>query len=221
MTPKEFLAPIKVIAFDIDQTLMDETFSLRSRWEETLAEFPHLSDKLAETFFLIFDAQGPEYKKHLTDALQKLNLHGNHTRPIVSLFKSTRSRDERLYSGVSELLVYLKKKGFRIGIITDGLKDYQEHRLKIAGIYDFFDFFYYGDSHQKPDPAFFRRCIDEENIEPYELLYVGDHLDKDVEGARVAGAEACWISGNDLSASPTGAISFKTVYTFYQWLLGK
>jgi len=214
----QFLSSIKVVAFDVDQTLVDEAPSLRRRWEETLEEFSHLSDKLAGTFFSIFDARGPGYKKHLNDALQTLNLHDDHIQPIVSLFRSTKSREEHLYEGVTDVLVLLKQKGFRIGVITDGLKDYQEHRLKVAGLYDLFDFFYYGDAHQKPDPAFFRRCIENEKIGPHELLYVGDHLGKDVEGALAAGARACWIAGSDASFPPPGVISFKTMYTFYQWL---
>ena len=216
----EFLSSIKIVAFDVDQTLINESFSLRRRWEEALGKFSHLSDRLAGTFLSIFDAQGPGYKKHLNDALLELNLHDDHIQPIINLFKSTKSREERLYEGVTEMLVFLKKKGFRIGIITDGLKDYQEHRLKVAGIYDFFDFFYYGDAHQKPDPAFFRRCIEDEGIEPCELLYIGNHLDKDIEGARAVGAKACWVSGNEKPVSLEGVISFRTMYNFYQWLQG-
>lgn len=216
---REFFSSIKVVAFDFDQTLVDESFSLRRRWQETLTKFLHLSDKLAETLLSVFDVKGYEYKRHLNDALQELNLPETHIQPIINVFKSTRSNEERLYDGVRETLFLLKKKGFRIGIITDGLKDYQEHRIKTAGIYDLFDFFYYGDSYQKPNSAFFSRCIENEGIQSHEFLYVGDSVSKDVEGALAIGAKACWIAENDMNISaPEDVIVFKTMYNFYQWL---
>src|SRR3989344_3840636 len=212
-----FLKTIRVIAFDVDKTLIDESFSLRRRWQKTLVKFSHLSDKLEETFLSIFDTKGHEYKRHLNDALQELNLPDTHIQSIIGFFKSTKSSEERLYDGVLEVLMLLKKKGFRIGIVTDGLKEYQEHRLKVAGIYDIFDFFYYGDFHQKPDPAFFRRCIENEGIKPHELLYVGDHLAKDIEGALAVGAKTCWIN-EDATKISQDVIAFKTMYNFHQWL---
>lgn len=213
------LSTIKVIAFDFDQTLADESFSLRRRWQETLKKFSHLSDKLEGTFLSIYDAKGHEYPKHLNDTLQELKVSETHMQPMIDTFRSTRSTEEQIYAGVRDVLLLLKKKGFRIGIITDGVQEYQEHRLKVAGIYDMFDFFYYGDAHQKPDPAFFRRCIEDEGIKPHELLYVGDHVTKDVEGALAVGARACCVTKGSVKV-PKGVMVFTTMYDFYQWLQG-
>lgn len=208
---------IKVVAFDFDGTLVDESFSLRRRWQETLKKFSHLSDKLAETFFSLFEKRGYTYKRHLNDTLEELNLPDTELQTIIDAFKSTKSKKEKLYDGVKETLLFLKKRGLRVGIITDGVKEYQENRLKVAGIYNVFDFFYYGDIHQKPDPSFFRACIKNEGIEPHELLYVGDHAIKDVEGALAVGAKSCYITGEDIKV-PEGVMVFKTMYNFYQWL---
>ena len=217
MLSNDFLSSIKVVGFDADQTLIDESFSLRRRWQETLERFSHLSGKLTETFLSIFDSKGHQYKKHLSDTLWELNISENHTDHIINFFKSTRSTEECLYDGVKDMLLLLRRRGFRIGIITDGRKDYQEHRLKVAGIYGLFDFFYYGDTHQKPDPTFFRRCIENERIKPHELLYVGDHFEKDIEGALAVGAKTCWIN-KDATKISQDVIAFKTMYNFYQWL---
>jgi FMN phosphatase YigB (HAD superfamily) len=40
---------------------------------------------------------------------------------------------------------------------------------------------------EKPSPAFFRRLVDEANVEPAEILYVGDRVDNDLNPAAGCG----------------------------------
>jgi FMN hydrolase / 5-amino-6-(5-phospho-D-ribitylamino)uracil phosphatase len=45
----------------------------------------------------------------------------------------------------------------------------------------------------KPDPAIFRKVIEGTDLEPHEVVYVGDDPQLDVAGARGAGMQAIWI----------------------------
>lgn len=45
----------------------------------------------------------------------------------------------------------------------------------------------------KPDPAIFRKVIEGTDLQPHEVVYVGDDPALDVEGARGAGMQAVWI----------------------------
>ena len=45
----------------------------------------------------------------------------------------------------------------------------------------------------KPDPAIFRKVIEGTDLEPHEVVYVGDDPELDVEGARGAGMQAIWV----------------------------
>lgn len=219
--PKEFLSNIKIVAFDFDQTLVDEAFPVRQRWQETLGKFLHLHEKLEEKFMAIFDAKGHKYTTNLDDTLQELNVSDEHITPIMESFRSTHSDKELVYKNVFDVITLLKKEGFRVGIITDGRKGYQEDRLKHSGLYNLFDFFYYGDDHQKPDLEFFRKCINGENILPNELLYIGDDMVKDVKGVLSAGGKACFMGDSGDVLVPEEAPSFKTMYDLYQWLKQK
>ena len=220
MTSKsaELISEIKVVAFDFDQTLVDETFSIRRRWEETLRKFSHLHAGLEKKFLLNFDAKGHKHKTHLNDALAELGISEIHAPAILDLFRSIKSSEEKVYTGVKEAILLLKKRKKRVGIITDGYKSYQEDRIRKSGLHDLFDFFYYGDEHQKPDPAFFQKCIEGENVSPREFLYVGDDVAKDIEGALRAGVRACFIGDEKKSILPEEAFCFKTMYDFQQWL---
>jgi FMN hydrolase / 5-amino-6-(5-phospho-D-ribitylamino)uracil phosphatase len=45
----------------------------------------------------------------------------------------------------------------------------------------------------KPDPAIFHKVIEGTDLQPPEVVYVGDDPHLDVEGARGAGMQAIWI----------------------------
>ena len=44
----------------------------------------------------------------------------------------------------------------------------------------------------KPDPAIFHRALDRLRVDPARAVFVGDHPDVDVAGARAAGMFAIW-----------------------------
>lgn len=216
--PHEFFSTIKVVAFDFDQTLVDEQSLVRARWQKTLEHFSHVHPNLQETFFSIFDEKGYKYKHHLDDTFCALGLSEDHKNSLISSFRSEQGDKEYVNEYSREVIELLKQKGLRIGIITDGLKSYQEQRIMRAGFHELCDFIHYGDEHQKPDPAFFNMCIKEEGILPHELLYVGDHLIKDIEGALAVGSMACYIGNEQSVPLSQEVLSFKTMQHFYQWL---
>ncbi len=214
-----FLQGIKIVGFDFDQTLVDEAFSVRTRWAATLTEFKHLSPELEATFLKIFEEKGYRYKTHLNEALAKLNLsETEHLMPILERFRASQSETEKVYDSAPEAVSFFKEHGMRVGIITDGIQSYQEDRLKKSGLYEHFDFVYYGDMHKKPDPAFFQTVLDDEQVAPHELLFIGDHVQKDIAGALGVGAKAVWIAEGSTEKVPHEALYFKNMYTFLTWL---
>ena len=63
--------------------------------------------------------------------------------PLEKLYKRAQ---EYLYSDSVEFLEYLKSKGHKLYIITWGEKEYQEEKLKISKIYDYFDEIIYAET---------------------------------------------------------------------------
>ena len=56
----------------------------------------------------------------------------------------------------------------------------------------------------KPDPAIFRRALEELGVEPFATMFVGDRLDTDVQGAANLGmttVQALWFSADDSTGS--------------------
>ena len=190
---------INYVGFDFDNTLVDENYSIRSRWEIVLENYSDLSPKLRETFFKILQKKGLKYKFHLNEALKELNLDQGLIKKMVAEFLKTRGK-ELLLPGSVELLEFLKNKKIKIGIITNGKKTYQEARIRKAGIENLLDFAYYGNNYQKPDPKFFQECLKLFKVRRFqEFLYVGDDYLEDIESPRSLGIRTCWISSQGFS----------------------
>ena len=97
-------------------------------------------------------------------------------------------RYERLFSGIKpyegvvETIEELKKRGYRLGVLSDfpvGTK------LKAMGIEDYFSVILSSEEWGRYKPCLtpFELMRDEMKVESRDILYVGDSLRKDIEGA--------------------------------------
>ena len=196
MISKFFFENIKVIGFDFDDTLVDEQYSAIERWHKVLKEYSFLSPDLAKTFFKVYKQKGASYKFHVDDTLAKLNIDRKFVKKIVSKFLKTNGK-ESLLPGALDLLGLLKKRGIKIGIITDGKKAWQKGRIAESGVSKFVDFIYYGNGKKenKPSEAITKKLSRLLKVSfPTQFLYIGNELKSDIVGMLLIGARACWVT---------------------------
>ncbi len=97
--------------------------------------------------------------------------------------------------GVTELLDYLKGKGYRLGVISNN-DGRTEEKCEEVGIRDYFDFIF--DSTNlgmvKPDSGIFLHALGNFGVAPAEALYIGDLYGSDVLGGTDAGLEVIWLN---------------------------
>lgn len=100
----------------------------------------------------------------------------------------------KVREGVEELLTLVKEKGWKVGICTDLTAQIQLQKIRVLGIERWIDCI--GTSEEagieKPDPRFFRFCLEKMKLKADEVLMVGDSLYRDIEGAENAGIRAIW-----------------------------
>jgi HAD superfamily hydrolase (TIGR01549 family) len=102
----------------------------------------------------------------------------------------------QLYPGVAETLAWLKKRGYRIGSVTNrGLGgDPFREELQHHGVLDLFEVLSISCEvgYLKPHPRIFQHALDALDVAPVDSVMVGDSLRADVAGARSLGMTAIW-----------------------------
>jgi putative hydrolase of the HAD superfamily len=114
------------------------------------------------------------------------------------------------YPGVVDTLEKLKRQGFKLGIVSDGLRLKAWMRLNEAGLDGYLDAVVtYDDTGQKkPAKEPFLLICDQLDVKPEECLMVGDWPAKDMQGGRLAGMKTCLAKyGQKLQAKADYEIS--------------
>lgn len=110
-----------------------------------------------------------------------------------------------LMPGVRETLVELRRRGYKLGIITDGVLTAQMNKVRALGVEELVNAIVYtevfGYEFRKPSTVPFKvikRYLGEEG----EFFYIGDNPDKDFIGAREEGYRTIMLKddGNELKA---------------------
>lgn len=96
--------------------------------------------------------------------------------------------------GALDTIKALKGQGIRIGIGTDMTARVQFLKLETLGILPYVDFLVSSEEAgaEKPEQAFFARCVEKAGCGADECFFVGDNLTKDVLGAVDAGLHGVW-----------------------------
>jgi len=103
--------------------------------------------------------------------------------------------DLQFYPDATETLTQLKSKQVKLGIVTNGVeKDYNQILQRLGAEY-YFDVVVGVDScnKAKPDSRIFLYAVNKLQLRPSEVLFVGDSIDRDYEGARRAGLRSLLI----------------------------
>jgi len=101
-----------------------------------------------------------------------------------------------VYSDVLETLAQLKRRGIKIGIVTNGLENDYRQILRKLNWTDYFDVVVGIDACKKakPDREIFLFAINKLHVHPEETIFIGDSVKYDYEGAKKAGLRPLLIN---------------------------
>ena len=106
-----------------------------------------------------------------------------------------------LMDGALDICGYLKEKGYRLYIVTNGIASTQHARLDASGLTPYFDDIFISEEvgSQKPQKEYFDYCftrIPEKDLS--RILIVGDSLTSDIQGGKNSGISTCLANFGNL-----------------------
>jgi HAD superfamily hydrolase (TIGR01549 family) len=204
---------IRGIIFDLGSTLIEYD---NRPWPETINEGQkraydslHLeTDKVPD--FETFNSRLEEIKDHFRIRAQETLAEWRASQAPEMLFRelgldNPKRRGERFidifYTAVREQLTVdedaatvlktLKDRGYLLGLISNTIYPRRHHEsdLRQFALMEYLSFRIYSSElgRRKPHPDIFRAGLDLMRLPPSEILYIGDRIPEDVEGARLAG----------------------------------
>lgn len=112
----------------------------------------------------------------------------------------------QIYPEVPEVLDQLRAHGLALGIITNAsqpmtLRDRELAHVRLIDYFPMCRISAIDAGYLKPDPRIFQAALDLLGVTPEQAIYVGDHLQADIQGAQSAGMRAVWRA-NDADTAP-------------------
>jgi len=192
-------ADIEAVVFDLDGTLLDRRRSfqqfVRGQWER----FPYFLQTVDREQYVQtlvgLDRDGYSPRKSLfTELITRFKLPSGIAETLLDDYRAGFPNACVLFSDAVQTLSLLRTSGLKLGLITNGSIRMQSRKLQCLALSPLFDTTLISDAEgvSKPDRQIFHRALERLHTDPAQAVFVGDHPEVDVAGARAAGMQAVW-----------------------------
>jgi putative hydrolase of the HAD superfamily len=180
---------IKAVIFDLDDTLYDEKEFVKSGFKVVSSYMAKKCDLDEEKFYnLLLSVFSEKGRNNVFDlALKKLNMHEKGI--VAEMVRIYREHfpNITLFREAQKLLPELKKE-YRLGLVTDGIKEVQKNKVEALNIESLFDVITYavefgGKNNAEP----FLATLERLKVKPSESIYVDDNPLKGFTAAKKIG----------------------------------
>ena len=219
------------LIFDLYGTLVDiHTEETREVWEKTALYFgyygAHYSPRELEDAFTaqikLRKAQAGQsyecfpdipFQEVMADLFRSKGISENADAlgiQAAQLFRITSTEYIRLYPRVLESLALLRKKGYRLWLLSNAQEVFTRYELRHLGLADAFDGIYISScfGFRKPDVRFFRALLEDQKLDPRKCLMIGNDRETDIAGAKATGLDTFYmhtaLTPNDQSPADPG-----------------
>ncbi len=208
----------RVILFDFDDTLQDRPTAFLKVARELLARhMPSLNeDEREQRAHEMLQANAGGYVSYAAyfedlyhrwtweNATCSQDLHREYARCFPT--------HTTLFDDTADTLRELRRRGYRLGVITNGSRVIQNRKLDVCGLRPLLDLVMVSGEEgvHKPDPELFLRAAARLCAAPADCVYVGDHPVNDVQGALAADMNAVFLDAGHL---PTTTAAVPVIHT--------
>lgn len=193
---------IRALLFDLDDTLYSRSAAFR-RWAREFVcddlglagDDQHCQEAVEQIIDL--DNCGYSPRELLFRKIKEAH-HPKLQRSVDQLIETYNHRfldHIRLEEETQSLLTTLKGVGLPFGIITNGAMSRQPHKVRVLGLDELTSCIFISERFgcKKPASAIFLAAATCLGYEPGDILFIGDHPQKDIWGARRVGMHTAWL----------------------------
>ena len=165
---------IKAIVFDLDDTLYPEEEYVKSGFRAIADAFN--DENLYARLYTLF-------KEEKSNVYQRANFSEEQCKKCIDIYRSHFPNISLDYE-TEIFLKKIKKKGYKLGIITDGRPEGQRNKIKALELEKMMDYIIVTDElggvdFRKPNPKAFEVMKEVLEVEFDEMMYIGDNPEKD------------------------------------------
>ncbi|MDE7016493.1 MAG: HAD family hydrolase [Lachnospiraceae bacterium] len=221
------MTTVKAVIFDLDDTLYDYG-ELNKKAGKAVEDFTCKELGISgERYQEAYQFGREETKKRLSDVGAGHNrlLYFQKTLEYLDVMPmplSLRMYEEywgiflqemKVFAGVKELFEYLWHKQVPIMICTDLTAHIQHRKIEALGIAPYIRYLVSSEEAGKEKPAkeIFSLCSEKLKLPPEDILYIGDHLEKDIKGASSAGMRTIWFHPGEKTGTCVEACDYGEV----------
>ena len=207
----------KAILFDFDDTLQDRVLAFSGVAREMLHRaFPALSEADVERRaqeMLKENNHGYVNYRNYFDVLCKRWQWPSDAMHLWWEYQRRFPFHSVLLADTIAVLRELKRRGYRLGVITNGEMPQQNLKLDFAGLRPLIDVTLVAGEEGigKPDAEIFRRAAQRLCVAPENCVYVGDYPTNDIVGAQAAGMIPLYIDVHGRGLCPEGVEEIRSL----------
>jgi len=190
---------MKAILFDLDGTLLDRDASLHefvaAQYQRFQTYLHHVPVDKYVARFIELDCRGHIWKdKVYQQLINEYSISGLSWNQLLEDYETHFMQHCIPFPYLFSMLDTLQEREHSLGLITNGRGAFQTRAIQGLGIEHYFDAILISEIEgiKKPDIQIFQRALDKLGVDANASIFVGDHPQADIEGAKNAGMKTIW-----------------------------